>query len=107
MYPRKTLSEMELDFALNMSVSLGTNVKMIGFKTNYIDEDSKVSFFNFYRENQESFDQIENHYYDIKNSCLRIYFPVNSAYVEYNENIYAASESGDIKVDNTGKNRND
>jgi hypothetical protein len=97
MFPYKTLSDVESETVEHLSTTLGTNVKMIGFKTIYIDKDSRIDFFNFYRENQESFDQIKNHYY----SYLRIYFPVNLAYAEYDNNIYAASESGDIKIENT------
>jgi hypothetical protein len=99
--PHKTLEEFEYDVALKMSTTVGTNIKMIGFKTIHIDEDSRVGFFNLYKDNQEFYDTIKNIYYDIENSCLRVYFPANEVYVEYNGDLYAASKSGDIRLQNT------
>ena len=93
----------EREFAYSLGFSKSANVKLIGFKTIYIDEKSVDDFNGFYFENQQEIDMLKGFYYDPESAQIRIYFPVNGAIIKSKAIKYGATVIGDLRL-NSGSN---
>ncbi len=92
----ETLLEKEKEYVKSLNFDDSADAKLIGFNTIYVDDGSLEEFNEFYFENKKEIDEIAGHFYHPIKGEIRVYFPVNSAIVKAKNELYEASEEGDV-----------
>ena len=95
---REIVHSKESEFVQSLGFSEGADVKLIGFKTIYIDDESVSDFNHFFFDHRETYDTIKGFHYDPEKAEMRIYFPVNGAIIKSGIAQYETSAIGDVQL---------
>lgn len=101
----KQVNKVEIDLASNLSAN-DKLVKLIGYKTIYLDNNEAAHLKKLRETNRELFENRDNYYFSENGRLLRVYFPMHTAIVRFSGNDYIADENGivdfgKVKLDNS------
>ncbi len=93
------LQAKEQQYVESLNFPSDANVKLIGFKTVYIDHESLERFNEFYYENQAAIDELHGRFYNPLKGEYRTYFPLKEGIIAVDGHEYQANDRGDAMVD--------